>query len=122
MVYLKVDGGFVIKEESPTGKRIEDGEIFEATAQWYQRRKACSFLKVLTVQEFEAAQGKGEEESVSGSEPELVKESEDPLNIEIPDDYQALRRLALDVARERGDELESQTAPALREYLEGING
>lgn len=39
---------------------------------------------------------------------------------EIPDDYYELKKLANDVAKERGDELEGQGRDYLTAYLEGL--
>lgn len=58
MPYLKVEGAgnYVIREESPTGSRIESGEVFHASTSWAHKRRGCAFLVPATVQEYEAQQ------------------------------------------------------------------
>lgn len=56
-VYLKIDGEgeFVHAFESPTGERLEHGDVFMAKDRWLHERLHCPFLESISRDEYEAA-------------------------------------------------------------------
>lgn len=58
MPYCKVvgEGNYVHELESPTGSRIEVGEVFACGSNWLKKREGCPFLKPASAQEYEAQQ------------------------------------------------------------------